>query len=306
MQSSKEIISFYFHQQKSHANMVENIKKKLSQAKYIACTSDIWSKDRRAFIAINAHWIDSSGGELKSVLLACDRFKGSHTGIEVENKIKSILIKYDIHKKVVAMTTDNASNYKCAFERNGDDYQSYSDIMAAADEDELTLFQLDLNDSSNVWCPTEELLLNDNNDVIPLADSISNVLDPSISVNLPSRSSCAAHTLNLIGKVDSFKALSDKDYRNQYVTVFSKLNMIWKHSSTRLGREIFKRYLNDRIILKPHRIRWNRIYDAVFKMVFFLVNFTENMALYSTSCCRVYFRKKTDGFRRINQIFLVN
>lgn len=223
--------------------------------KYIACTSDIWSKDRRSFIAINAHWIAKSG-ELKSALLACDRFKGSHTGIEIRNKIKGILSEYEIIRKAVAITTDNASNYKCAFER--DVYEPYAEMMAAIDDDEDVLFQLDLNDLANVWCPAEELLPNDDvvglcanalcdrenmrdalrsdlddddddvndsnaNDYIRIrnlpASAISDVLDHAVAVNLPIKIDCAAHTLNLIGKVDSFDALTDDEYSSQYITV---------------------------------------------------------------------------------------
>lgn len=271
--------------------MVENIKRRLADAKFIACTSDLWSKDRRSFIAVNAHWIDENTGELESALLACDRFRGSHTGIAIENKIKFIFEKYKIHDKVVSMTTDNASNYKCAFERNGDDYQSYADMMATIDEDEDALFQLDLSDLANAWCPAEELLVNLNDDVVPLTapgeneiDSdeedddagdddgaikianlpqLKNVLHPAIDIKLPSRIDCGAHTLNLVGKVDSFNALSDESYCMQYVAVFSKLNAIWKHSTTRSGKELFERYLANKTIVKPHRIRWNRIYNAV-------------------------------------------
>lgn len=122
---------------------MENIKKDLAAVKYIACTSDIWSKDRRSYIAVNAHWIDEDSGELKIVLLACERFRGSHTGAAIEEKIKSILRKFGIQRKTVSMTTDNASNYKCAFERNGDSYQSYTELMASIDDDDNALFQFE-------------------------------------------------------------------------------------------------------------------------------------------------------------------
>lgn len=283
--------------------MVENIKNEMAKVKYMACTSDIWTKDRRSFIAVNAHWIDESSGELKDLLLACDRFRGNHTGVAIENKIKFILNKFGIQKKIVGMTTDNASNYTCAFERDGDNYQSYAEMMATVDDDENAFFQLDLNDLASAWCPTGEFLQNSSDNVMPLTAAaaakaaaetpntntnydesddecdfdemgsirinnlpdqhLKNILDPAIDINLPSRISCAAHTLNLIGKLDSFNALADQEYSERYISVFTKLNLIWKHASTRLGRELFARYLNGKVIYKPHRIRWNRIYDAV-------------------------------------------
>lgn len=89
-------------------------------------------------------------------------------------------------------------------------------------------------------------------------------LDMNDDVLLPSRIDCSAHTFNSIGKTDSFNALkSDTLYASQYISVFKKLNTIWATNSTRLGRETFDHYLNKRKILKPRRIRWNRIYDAV-------------------------------------------
>lgn len=80
---------------------------------------------------------------------------------------------------------------------------------------------------------------------------------------LPIRIACAAHTLNLVGKTDSFNALVDFEYSELYFDVMKKLNAIWNAStSSRKNCELVERILKRRI-LKPHRIRWNRIYDAV-------------------------------------------
>lgn len=80
---------------------------------------------------------------------------------------------------------------------------------------------------------------------------------------LPIRVACAAHTLNLVGKTDSYDALLNKDYAEVYFSVIKKLNIIWDTSNrSRKNCELVEKYLNRRII-KPHRIRWNRIFDAV-------------------------------------------
>lgn len=282
--------------------MLENVKKQFASATYVACTSDIWSKDRRSFIAVNVHWVDEISGELKSFLLACERFRGNETSAAIQEKIKLILKKYGIEKKAVCITTDNAANYACAFERGGDNYQTYHELMATIDDDDNALFQLDLNDLALAWCPAIDVLPN-SCDVMPLSaaaakervnevrtnsssdsdddddefnthtvassirirdlPNMDNILDPEKNVKLPNRIACAAHSLNLVGKLDSFDALIDEDYKTRYTNVFVKLNAIWKVSSTRLGRECFSRYLNGKVIYKPHRIRWNRIYDAV-------------------------------------------
>lgn len=86
------------------------------------------------------------------------------------------------------------------------------------------------------------------------------------SAYLPIRVACAAHTLNLVGKTDSFNALVDNDYSETYFDAIKKLNAIWKYSTNSRKRvELVERILKRRII-KPHRIRWNRINDAVSKV----------------------------------------
>lgn len=143
-----------------------------------------------------------------------------------------------------------------------------------------------MDDLNSIWCPADELHNINDDEVVPLNagsfsqntndsddtfhieqipdEIIKEVVDDSDSCAfLPSRIDCSAHNLNLIGKLDAFGALNDKLYAARYVSVFKKLNAIWKKNSTRKGREIFDHYLRDYKIIKPHRIRWNRIYDAV-------------------------------------------
>lgn len=190
---------------------------------------------------------------------------------------------------MVAITTDGASNFKCALKRHGDDYETFGQLMNTNSFDE-ELFHLDLNDLENMWCPINELI--DENDDIAMANEgqtmnvdadysndesfrigeiPNNVLEQVVDdingnsvVMLPSRVDCSAHGFNSVGRNDSFDAMqTDELYATRYISVFKKLNKIWKMNSTRLGRETFDAYLNGHKIQKPHRIRWNRIYDAV-------------------------------------------
>lgn len=280
-------------------------------AKYVSLTADIWSRDTRSFIAVNGHWINHDG-KLETTLISCERFKGQHTADNIAAKLKAIIHRYDISSKVVAITTDNASNFKCCFERHGDNYKSIEQLMEnGLSEDEDTLFQCDFDDLVNMWCPADELLdsssnfiplertaknhslsdVDDDNDdsVVQCDDDsfciekmpeqiIQHVIDDAddVAAFLPSRIDCSAHSFNLIGKTDAFNALDGRnEYSQQYVSVFTKLNEIWRKNSTRLGRETFQRYLQNNVILKPHRIRWNRVYDAVsihfFRILFLLL-----------------------------------
>lgn len=67
------------------------IRKALLKAKYIACTADIWSRDLRSYIAVNAHWIDRQNGASQKALLSCERFEGSHTADAIASKLKGKL-----------------------------------------------------------------------------------------------------------------------------------------------------------------------------------------------------------------------
>lgn len=197
---------------------------------------------------------------------------------------------YEIRNKVIAITTDGASNFKCALKRHGNDYETFDQMITSITEEDDELFHIDMDDLNSMWCPANELLNDSTDNVMPLEvnidesesdtteldenfqteslpdDIIQKVIDNrnvDFAAMLPSRVDCSAHNFNLVGKVDSFKALDDKLYAARYISVFKKLNAIWKMNSTRRGRETFDHYLQNHKIHKPHRIRWNRIYYAV-------------------------------------------
>lgn len=104
-------------------------------------------------------------------------------------------------------------------------------------------------------CPEPEFQIHD--------VSLRTDMDDGEDVPLPSHIKCSAHTLNLVGKTDSFNAMLDDEYSEIYGRVFTKLNVIWASStSSRKNSELVEKYL-ERKLIKPHRIRWNWIYDAV-------------------------------------------
>lgn len=79
---------------------------------------------------------------------------------------------------------------------------------------------------------------------------------------LPIRIKCAAHSLNLVGKTDAVKALSDKSYAQIYCQAISKLNLFWKFCGCRKNSEAIKSYVG-KVLVRPHNIRWNALYDKV-------------------------------------------
>lgn len=101
------------------ANKATQIKSKLQKVDTVSVTVDIWSdRSMRGFLGVTAHFMEMEKGstsKLQSVLLSCDRFKGSHTGARISDKFEEICDNFDIKEKLDYIITDNASNMKKAF-----------------------------------------------------------------------------------------------------------------------------------------------------------------------------------------------
>lgn len=95
----------------------EKIKLLLTGAKHVSVTVDIWSDRRmRGFLGVTGHVLSTSEGvQLNSYLLACNRFKGTHTGERISEAFESICDEYDIKEKLDFVICDNAANMKRAF-----------------------------------------------------------------------------------------------------------------------------------------------------------------------------------------------
>ena len=72
---------------------------------------------------------------LKSAMLACKRFKGRHTGENIEEVYNEIVSAFDVTSKVSAVITDNAANMVKAFALPGYPSQETSEDNELCDED---------------------------------------------------------------------------------------------------------------------------------------------------------------------------
>lgn len=225
--------------------------------------------------------ICESTNELKTVLIACERFYGSHDHNAIARKLKEILARYGISKKVIAITTDNAGEFQCALSRFGKNHDEFLNIASEREYDWIW-FNDTLMGSPNEEDACDYVRLSDlvdpngiisllNKDVLTEPEFVLHdfvLSDPVYSddmndVPLPSQIKCSAHSLNLLGKTDSFNALFDDKNCDVYGEVFTKLNVTWATStSSRANSESVEKYLA-RKLKKPHRIRWNSIYDSV-------------------------------------------
>ncbi|CAI5638372.1 unnamed protein product [Oreochromis niloticus] len=71
----------------------------------------------RDFLGITVHWIqkETERMQLKSKLLAFERFKGLHTGERICEKFEAICDEYNIKDKLDYIISDNAANMRKAF-----------------------------------------------------------------------------------------------------------------------------------------------------------------------------------------------
>ncbi|CAN0005502.1 unnamed protein product, partial [Laminaria digitata] len=84
-------------------------------------STDIWTgTSRKMFISLTIHFAD--GDLLRSLDLACEPFNVAHTGVNIAQKLKTILVDKGLDpKKCTGVTIDNASNMIKAAEILGAD-----------------------------------------------------------------------------------------------------------------------------------------------------------------------------------------
>ena len=91
-------------------SMISNMKKQMSDAQFIACSTDGWSAGKKSFLGYTSTWFDENFKRYVAVL-ACRRFIGRETFDTLAPHMCGILEEYSIQKKTVAFTTDGATNY---------------------------------------------------------------------------------------------------------------------------------------------------------------------------------------------------
>lgn len=301
--------------------MKSNMKERFKSVDFISCTCDMWSHDYRTFIAMKSHYIDVKTGALISDMLAIRRMY-SKDHVAVKAAIIEILDEYEIREKTVSITTDNASELRCAFNKYSENFDRFK---KACDSIEFDLGNDDDDDTFliNAYMARQEKLAEHDNEsdtesgdesetemireseriepdenILPMADDVANrmriahvepeaskfvvhdlesifraerdlergcedYIEPELEFPLPSRTICNPHTLNLVGKNDLFEALSNEDFANQYFETFERVNQLWNTANKSNNNVQTVRKLIGKKIQKPHKLRWNRIYDAV-------------------------------------------
>jgi hypothetical protein len=186
--------------------ITQNLKSIFGDLSFVATTTDGWSMRGRSFIGVTAHWIDPNTITRRWAALSCERLQGSHSYNVLAGAINSIHTKFGIAKKVVATTTDNASNFGKAFRMFGYVIEdlNHEEDGDAVDEDLIHPVSI-----------TEALI-----------DQRRNVHQ-----QLPPHQRCACHSLNLIATKDAENAESNSQFKKLYHSATAKAQAIWNKSS---------------------------------------------------------------------------
>ena len=177
-----------------HNESLKHLMDSLRQVSQVSLTLDLWSnRQMKSFLGITAHFIHNFN--LCSAMLACRRFRGSHTGESILHQYQSIVADFELNGKVHSVITDNASNMTKAF-------RLLEESQGSLDSD-------DKEDD----CVDEEDIL-DNVSITDMED-------------LPTHASCFTHTIQLVIK----DGLKNASQINRILGKVSKLVNHVRHST---------------------------------------------------------------------------
>lgn len=99
------------------ASRQEEVLKSLPVGVKVSLALDCWTSPfMDAFMAVTAYFLDQNW-EYREVLLGFEPIFGSHTGMNLSVVVMDILQKYKLTDRVLAVTTDNASNNTTLLEK---------------------------------------------------------------------------------------------------------------------------------------------------------------------------------------------
>jgi hypothetical protein len=228
----------------NYDQMKANLKKRLSGAKYVCTTADIWSVSNKSYLGMTVHYINANESEdicRVSAALACRRFLGSHSYDHIAELISDIHLEYGLSiDKITATVTDNASNFGKAFR----------EYMYCVEEQQ--------NDNSN----------DDNIDVPSIGNVLTDEASDQSDIYLPHHETCFSHSLNLLATVDANAACElDAAYKRLYRAAMGKCTAIWNatHRSSKASDAV--KAITDKSIISPAVTRWNSQFDSVKRIL---------------------------------------
>ncbi len=86
----------------------------LSKSQVVCVTVDLWSsRQMRSYFGMTAHFVVD--WQLRSAMLSCTRFHGSHTGYAIADEFEKTIASFNLTKKISFTVSDSASNMMKAF-----------------------------------------------------------------------------------------------------------------------------------------------------------------------------------------------
>lgn len=202
----------------------------LQDVKYVCLTADIWSNKHKSYLGITLHYINEKTMQRKSKVLSCGRFVGAHTGANIISEIQAVVHEFGLDGKVIAVITDNGSNFVRAFKDFGLDIEELIDFVPF--DDDLLMDDVGANEINALFSLYENCDLEERNAQVNFSIELNfdhidenieiNIDEPSLGIHLR----CGSHTLNLVASVDAKEALKNVQYQEIHKRAFAKFKSL--------------------------------------------------------------------------------
>ncbi|MEL7309238.1 MAG: hypothetical protein AAGK05_16200, partial [Pseudomonadota bacterium] len=240
---------------KDAQRMEKRLTIKLATIKHLAVRADAWSAHNRSFLGLTIHWIDRPTLRREKGVLACVSVTEAQTYELLNTTLQDVFIKYNIHSKVVSVTTDNGRNFVKCFQVFGENSEDGVLAHEEADSDD----EVNLEDEDDATPLEISDLMESRHDEQNEAELESGEL-----TQLPPHRRCVAHTLNLIATTDLNRVpgwtCAPKPI---FIKVKNKAIALWNRQNrcTQVAAVIRKEI--GKLFCTPVVTRWNSLYDAM-------------------------------------------
>ena len=204
-------------------------------------------------------------------MLALRRFLGKHDYIGIAKLQQSIFIEFQLPiSTVLNVVTDNGSNFLKALRGYGDDVSDDSEAEEEEESDRVGAERDGETDASAIAAGDDEISSVNVGNILEQTPTQQHASDdenlwPDYDppIMLPPHESCVAHTLHLMAKHDSQKAMEDsivygKIYRSTDAKCSGLSNAV--HRSVSNAEEV--QGILGRMIPKLNDTRWNSKFDS--------------------------------------------
>lgn len=233
----------------------EKFIQELASVRWVSCMADMWSSHKRSYLGLTVHYICPRTLRMKSSVIACRRFRGSHTGRDIGIKLAAILKEFNISSKVQNITTDNVANFAKAFTL----FSTTNDTeVESDDEDSPTALA-----SGQGGTQGQDNISQGTLDIVNIEDLLQENEDSDQPVVLPPHKKCGNHSLNLVASVDALKARDDKTFKRNYDRAMGKVQALSNIVNRSTSANDKVEDITGTTFMKPVCTRWCSEYYAV-------------------------------------------